>query len=73
MSVSRTPSPKICLVGQNLLEWRPWGEKTSRGRLQMLWKDDIKKASGINVMQVAKGRVQWLSLKEAFIKLVDYG
>ena len=47
-------------------QWYPRGGKRKRGKQHKRWDDDIRQVAGITWSRVAKDRLEWNRLEEAF-------
>lgn len=50
-----------------ITEWQPRGSKRNRGRQSRRWEDDIIKIAGPVWTRIAKDRIEWKSLEEAYV------
>lgn len=53
---------------QKVILWRPRGTKRSAGRPKKRWIDDVRTVAGGQWMRLARDRIAWKNLEEAYIR-----
>ena len=51
-----------------ITEWYPRDSRSSKGRPDTRWEDDFKKIAGPEWTRVAKNKIKWKALGEAFVE-----
>jgi hypothetical protein len=54
--------------GKRVLEWRPRLGKSSVGRPQARWSDNLRRTAGRSWMRVAEDRARWQEIGEAYVQ-----
>ena len=53
---------------RQITEWYPRDGKRNKGRQTKRWEDDLKKIAGPEWTRIAKDRIKWKALEEAFVE-----
>lgn len=55
----------------HITRWIPWGERSSVGRPQQTWYDEIKRFARLNWYQVSQNRTLWLNMRVTYNQWIE--